>query len=222
MEIEARDLGFRYATDGFRLAVPRLAVPAGSTAAVVGSSGSGKTTLLHLIAGILVPDTGSLRLGDFSLPGPGEAARRSFRIARIGLVFQDFRLIDYLTVEENIRLPFRIHPALDWTEAVAARLAGLVESLGLAARRCARPGELSHGERQRVAIGRALLTAPRLVLADEPTGNLDAAARDRVLNLLFEETRRIGATLVVVTHDEDLSAAFDQVVDFQNLQPGPA
>ncbi len=218
MRIGIDQLGFEYPRQTFRLHIPELSVASGERVAFVGPSGSGKTTLLRLLAGIYLPSAGHLTLGDTAIPELDDAARRRFRITRIGFVFQDFHLIDYLDVEENIRLPYRIHPALKWTSDVARRSEALAEATGIADKRRRRVDELSQGEQQRVAICRALLPEPGLVLADEPTGNLDPANKERILEILFRETRQHGATLVMVTHDRDLLSGFPQVIDFQNFQ----
>ena len=217
MDITIAELRFQYPGQGFRLHVPRLELPAGAHAALVGPSGSGKSTLLRLLAGINVPDAGELRVGEARVTEMGEAARRAFRIQRVGFVFQDFKLIEHLSVRENIRLPFRLHRALRWTEAAAARLGELAQALGIDEKLDASVTALSHGEMQRVATCRALLPRPGLLLADEPTGNLDPASKRTSLALLREQARQAGATLILVTHDHDLLAGFDPVIDFAAL-----
>lgn len=218
MNIQVSDLAFEYRNRGFSLHIPDLRIESGSRVALVGPSGSGKTTLLRLLAGIHRPDSGELTLGEKALSRLGDAERRAFRITSIGFVFQDFQLIEYLNVEENIRLPFRIHPSMNWTNQTAGRLHELIDATGIAGKRKSSIAELSHGEKQRIAICRALITEPRLVLADEPTGNLDPANKHRILKILFDETQRQHATLVMVTHDRELLDGFDQVVDFQAFQ----
>ena len=217
MDVRISELGFEYPGRTFQLDIPELEIPSGAHVAFVGPSGSGKTTLLRLIAGIYVPATGQLILDDVSLPTLTDAARRAFRIARIGFVFQDFRLIEYLNVAENIRLPFRIHPAARWTGRTAERLAELTDAAGLTDKLNRSVEALSHGEKQRVAICRALLTEPRLILADEPTGNLDPVNKRHILDILIEQARRQHATLVMVTHDESLLDGFERVIDFQQF-----
>ncbi|MDJ0973148.1 MAG: ABC transporter ATP-binding protein [Planctomycetota bacterium] len=203
--------------EGFELHVPALHVEAGETVALIGPSGCGKTTLLNVIAGIHVPTAGHVRVGDLELFGSTsrapDAARRRFRISRIGLVFQAFELLDHLSVRENILLPFFVNTALEHTPAVDARLATIAERLGIAAYLARHPQALSQGERQRVAIARALVTDPALLLADEPTGNLDPDTGARILDLLFDAVREHEATLVMVTHDHGLLDRFDRVVD---------
>ncbi len=221
MNIRISQLAFEYPHRTFRLSIAGMEIPSGTRAAFVGPSGSGKTTLLRLLAGIHLPESGRISLGSTEIPDLGDTARRAFRIRRIGFVFQDFQLIDYLNVQENIRLPFRIHGGLTWTREVAEHAARLMAAAGILDRRKAAVDELSHGEKQRVAICRALVTRPQLVLADEPTGNLDPANKRRILQLLFDETRNADATLVMVTHDRELLDGFNEVIDFQTFQPGP-
>ena len=215
--VEIRDLAFGYGEGGFRLAVPRLGIGPGETVVLIGPSGSGKTTLLHLIAGILPPDSGSVSVGGTVLAALTPGARRRFRIERIGLVFQEFALLDHLSVRENILLPFLVDRTLARSRNPDSDLARVTESCGIAHLVGRRPEKLSHGERQRVALCRSLITRPALLLADEPTGNLDPATTGRVVALLLEEVRARGTTLVMVTHDHSLIGSFDRVVDFESL-----
>ena len=180
----------------------------GETAAVVGRSGSGKSTLLHLAAGIESPSSGQVRLAGQALSALGDRERSRLRGRSAGMIFQFFHLIPYLTVRENILLPARIAGISRLAtggpvEAAADRLLAAVE-LGDRAAEPAR--HLSGGEMQRTAIARALLLRPPLVLADEPTGNLDAAAAASVTRLLFEMTERQGAALLLATHDPELAS----------------
>jgi putative ABC transport system ATP-binding protein len=212
--IDISHLDFSYGPGSFRLCVEKFTVAAGDRAAVIGPSGSGKTTLLHLIAGILVPEKGIIRVNGCSVSGLGDAARRVFRIEQAGLVFQEFDLLEYLTVLDNILLPYRITNALSLTESIRERAKDLSESVGVGDKLGRRPGQLSHGERQRVAICRALITKPKLLLADEPTGNLDPENKRRVVELLHTYAEENGITLLMVTHDHNLLDHFDNVVDF--------
>ena len=140
---------------------------------MIGPSGSGKTTLLNLVSGILTPEQGSVRCGDSEVSALGDAARRDFRITRIGFVFQDFELLDYLNVLDNVLHPYRITNALKLTREVRERAGDLLQQMGLGNKLMRGVERLSQGEKQRVAICRALLPSPQLVLADEATGNLD-------------------------------------------------
>ena len=217
MDASLQAVEFGYGDAGFRLNIPQLTLAAGSRTAFVGPSGSGKTTLLRLLAGIATPQSGTIQIGKHALHTLAEADRRAFRIQQIGFVFQDFRLIDYLDVRENLRLPYRLNDALTLDFEVDARLEVLAETLQLTDKLSAGIDTLSQGERQRVAIGRALLPQPGLILADEPTGNLDPTNKTRILDLLFEQAEASGATLVMVTHDHALLDRFEQVIDFETF-----
>ncbi|MBR89852.1 MAG: ABC transporter ATP-binding protein [Verrucomicrobiales bacterium] len=210
MEIRLQGVDFRYGGDGFRLRVPEWQLEAGGRAVFTGASGSGKTTLLRLLAGILLADEGKVELDGEDFGGLGDGERRAFRIRNVGFVFQDFRLVEYLDVRENLLLPFRINRALPMERA--EKLESLAEGLGIAGLLDRHPGDLSQGERQRVAIGRALLPGPRLILADEPTGNLDPDNSGKIMDLLLKQAA--AATVVMVTHDHSLVERFDVVKDF--------
>ncbi len=216
--ITIQDLHFKYPASEFRLIVPEFAVAPGEKVAVVGPSGSGKTTLLNLLAGILPPSQGSVQVGEITVSTLGDAARRDYRIRNIGFVFQDFELLDYLTILDNILHPYRITTALKLAGDVRKRAIDLAEQMGIAKHLKKHPGELSQGEKQRAAICRALLPNPPLILADEATGNLDPTNKIRILDLLFDSVAAHGATLVAVTHDHELLPRFDRVVDFQEFQ----
>lgn len=214
MRAKIREADFTYGEEGFRLCIPKLDIAFGERVAFVGPSGSGKTTLLRLLSGILIPRSGLVEVGDFELSGLADAARRAFRISRIGFVFQDFRLIDYLDVRENALLPYRLNASLKLDESVKERLLLLAGQLNIVDQLDSAIDELSQGERQRVAMVRALLVCPGMLLADEPTGNLDPANKERMLDLLFGQVKEMGSTLVMVTHDHGLLDRFDRVVDF--------
>jgi putative ABC transport system ATP-binding protein len=220
--ISIRDLRFSYSSGEFCLAVDELRVKAGEAVAVIGASGTGKTTLLNLVSGVTVPGRGSVTTHDTCVSELEDAARRAFRIRHIGMIFQEFELLEYLNVRDNILLPYRISPALRLdreTTARAARLAGMV---GIADKLRRPVRRLSQGERQRVAICRALVTEPPLLLADEPTGNLDPENTARVLDILFEHVRQSTTTLVSVTHERDQLDRFDRVVDFDAFRTAEA
>ena len=218
--LTVKSLGFAYREGEFRLQIPQFAVAAGEKVAVIGPSGSGKTTLLNLVAGIFVPEQGTVRVGDVPVDSLGDAGRRDFRISNIGFVFQDFELLDYLSVLDNILHPYRITRALKLSREVHQRARDLTEQMGIADKLQRYPQELSQGERQRAAICRALLPRPQLILADEATGNLDPENKERILDLLFESVDQHGATLLAVTHDHDLLPRFDRVVDFHDFRQG--
>lgn len=221
--IAIRNLEFRYSGPAaFRLSIPGLDIAAGDCVAIVGPSGSGKTTLLNLIAGTLLPLQGEIRVDDTCVNRLPEAPRRRFRIGQVGQVFQAFELLDYLTVEENVMLPRLIDPAARLDSSVRARAGELLASVGLTGKRRQRPASLSHGERQRVAVCRALLNRPSLLLADEPTGNLDQANKQKVVDLLVEQARSHGSTLLMVTHDRSLLGSFARTIDFNELTQAAA
>ncbi len=214
--IELRDLEFRYpTTEGFGFSLRELALERGECAALVGPSGSGKTTLLGLLAGILKPSAGSLLIDGEDLAALDEGRRRRFRIRRVGQVFQAFELLHYLTVLENVLLPRYICAA--GNPDGRHRAMELLSNVGLENKSKALPGELSQGEQQRVAVCRAMLNRPALLLADEPTGNLDQGNKQMVVDLLLEQARSSRATLVMVTHDESLLASFPTVLDIQSV-----
>ena len=215
--LQVLDLEFTYQQGGFCLQVDELSIAAGQRVAWTGPSGSGKTTFLHLVAGILRPSAGQVESCGVELTGLRDSSRRDFRIANIGLVFQDFALLDYLNVLDNILLPYRINRSLRLDSPVRARTQQLAAEVGLADLLLRRPTHLSHGERQRVAVCRALVANPKLVLADEPTANLDPDNASRVLDALDEQTKRQGATLIVVTHDQDAIGRFDRSTEISSF-----
>ncbi len=214
--IEIEGLQFSYSESDFSLQVPALAVASGETVAIVGPSGSGKTTLLNLIAGNATPASGKVTTNGREVSGLHDAARRDFRIANIGLVFQEFELLEYLNVLDNILLPYRINRTLELDAGVRRRAEAIAERVGIADKLGRYANRLSQGEKQRVAVVRALVVEPPLLLADEPTGNLDPANKDRVLDILFEYADDNAATLVAVTHDHDILPRFGRVIDFRD------
>ena len=215
--ITISNLDFRYREGEFRLRVLELVIERGSTVAVIGPSGTGKTTLLNLVAGIITPLEGRITTNDIDVTALAEGARRDFRIQHIGLVFQEFELLNYLNVLDNILLPYRINPSLRLNSAVRERARGLADQVGIGDKLRRDVNHLSQGERQRVAVCRSLLTEPALLLADEPTGNLDPANKDRVLDILFDYVEKNGTTLLTVTHDHDLLSRFGRVIEFADF-----
>jgi putative ABC transport system ATP-binding protein len=215
--IEVRDLEFGYAAGGFQLAVPSLEAAAGERLALIGPSGCGKSTLIHLLAGILEARSGALHVAGLDMAALGPADRQDLRALKIGLIFQEFELLEYLDVLDNVLLPYRLTPVLELDAAARERAATLLADVGLGDMLRRYPGQLSQGERQRVALCRALVTRPAVVLGDEPTGNLDGANRDRVIDALLAYGRDAGAAVVVVTHDRELLPRFDRVVDVAEL-----
>lgn len=218
--LQLDSIGFRYPTGDFHLSIPDLSVQAGEKVGVIGPSGSGKTTLLNLIAGIVTPQSGSVIVDEMTISNQNDANRRDFRITNIGFIFQDFGLLDYLTIQDNILHPYRITDALKLTREVRSKAHTLAGQMGIVDKLNRHPTDLSHGERQRVAICRALLPGAKLILADEATGNLDPKNKLSVLELLFESAEDHGATILAVTHDQELLPYFDRVVDFQDFLAG--
>ena len=179
-----------------------LAIARGDTVAVVGPSGSGKSTLLGLIAGLDAPTSGRIVIDGTDIGGLSEDGLARLRGQKIGFVFQFFHLIGSLTALENVLVPLE----LAGTREAPARARELLAEMGLADRGHHYPSQLSGGEQQRVAVARALANDPPLLLADEPTGNLDSATGEHIMDLLFEVNRSRGTTLVLVTHDRDIAA----------------
>jgi len=215
--IELRGLKFRYDHSSFALQLQDLVLAPGEHTALIGPSGCGKTSLLNIMAGILLPHAGEVRVANQLINILPDAERRDFRIRQLGLVFQNFELLDYLTVQDNVLLPLRVGRGLAVTNELQQRALSLADKLGIADKFKRHPAQLSQGERQRVAVCRALLLQPPVILADEPTGNLDPANKFAVLDLLLECARESGATVLTVTHDGELLQRFSRVVDFQQL-----
>lgn len=215
--IELRDIRFDYPGRGFQLHIQALDIAAGEHVALIGPSGSGKTTLVSLIAGILRPHHGEVRVAAHGLSRASDAARRRFRLQTIGFVFQEFELVEYLSVRENILLPLTLDKTRRIDRALRERVATLAERMGIGDKLRRYPHALSHGEKQRVAICRALITAPALLIADEPTGNLDPVTARDTVDLLRAEARAHDATLLTVTHDHSLLERFDRTIDMQSL-----
>jgi ABC-type lipoprotein export system ATPase subunit len=210
-------LVFQFPHSDFRLSIPALNITTGERVAVIGPSGSGKTTLLDLVAGILTPSQGMIRVQEQDLNVLSDSALRAFRIIHVGMIFQSFELVSYLDVMENILLPFRLNSALRFRPEVFRRAERLAQETGIAHRLRYFPHRLSQGEKQRVAICRAMLPEPPLILADEPTGNLDPSAKEKVVELLFQQTAHTGATLLMVTHDTEIAARFPRVINCRDF-----
>lgn len=214
--------GLRYAYAGgtFRMEVRALEVERGARTACVGPSGTGKTTLVHLIAGVLRPEAGTVHVAGRDLGRMTDAEVREFRIANIGMVFQEFELLDYLSSLDNILLPYRVASALVLDRSVRSRARELAGAMGIDHVLTRRPARLSQGERQRVALCRALVTQPALLLCDEATGNLDPESAARGMSLLFDAVAARGATLFLVTHDHSVLDRFEQIIDTRELFTG--
>jgi putative ABC transport system ATP-binding protein len=216
--ISISNLDFRYNEGDFRLSIPEFSIAQSEKVAIIGPSGSGKTTLLNLISGIITPVTGTMTVANVDVHKLSDTARRDFRITNIGFIFQDFELLDYLNVLDNILHTYRITDALSLKNGVRARARDLAGQMGIGDKLKRYPNDLSQGEKQRAAICRALLPHPKLILADEATGNLDPENKTRILDLLFQSVEEHDATLLAVTHDHELLKRFDRVVDFKKFQ----
>ena len=217
--VELRNLTKAYEEGDRRRTVLRdasVAIARGEMAVLVGRSGSGKSTVLNLMSGIDLPDSGEVVIDGVSLSTLPERERTLFRRDRIGFVFQFFNLIATLTVEENLLLPLELKGRVRPEQRRAAL--GLLEEVGLADRAGSFPDRLSGGEQQRVAVARALANDPLLVLADEPTGNLDLETGLQVLEILDRLTRRAGKTMVMVTHGREVIGLADRVFRMEDCR----
>jgi putative ABC transport system ATP-binding protein len=215
MMVSVRALTMRLASGGRPLTIldsVTLDVQRGDAVAVIGPSGSGKSTLLGLIAGLDTPTDGTITVGGVDITRLGESALARFRRETIGYVFQSYHLIPTLTAAENVAVPLE----LAGERRVAARARALLEQVGLADRTHHYPVQLSGGEQQRVALARAVALDPPLLLADEPTGNLDSSIGAAIIELLFALNRERGSTLLLVTHDAALAERADRVVSLRD------
>jgi putative ABC transport system ATP-binding protein len=215
--VEIRNLTKTIETGTHRVEILRgigFTVPAGQFVAIMGASGSGKSTLLGLMAGLDSASTGNVILDGVDITGLGEDALAQVRGRKIGFVFQSYQLIPTLTAEENVVLPFEL--AGGSSREGLARARELLTNVGLADRLDHYPVQLSGGEQQRVALARAFMVRPPILMADEPTGNLDSANGRHVLELLIALNRREGTTLVLVTHDRQLAAHADRVITLRD------
>jgi len=217
--IEASHLGKTYRSG--KLEVPALrdvsfAIDPGEFVAIVGPSGSGKSTLFYVLGGLTSPTTGTLRIQDVELTGLSDAERTKLRRAHIGFVFQRFNLLPTISAETNIKLAHEIaDTGKPFDAALMEHLSGL---LGIQGRLHHRPNELSGGEQQRIAIARALITRPAILLADEPTGNLDTQNSDAVLAMLRESSRELNQTVLMITHNPEAAQIADRILHMRDGQ----
>jgi putative ABC transport system ATP-binding protein len=189
-----------------------FSVNKGEFVAIVGASGSGKSTLLHMMGGVDRPTSGKVFIDDTDIYALSEAQLAIFRRRQIGLIYQFYNLIPILNVEENITLPL----LLDNRKVETSRLKSIIETLGLEGRTRHLPNELSGGQQQRVSIGRALINGPAIVLADEPTGNLDSKNSREILDLLKYSNRHYNQTLIMITHDPGIALQADRVITLED------
>ncbi|MDF1755679.1 MAG: ABC transporter ATP-binding protein [Verrucomicrobiales bacterium] len=216
--VECSNLVFQYPGDSFSLKIADLEIAKSEKVAIIGPSGCGKTTLLQLISGILTPRSGEISVDGQIVSKLSKKERQAFRIQNIGLVPQRFELLDYLTVIENVLLPYRISSSLNLGKDDANRALDLMKRVGIGTYSDRQPEQLSQGERQRTAICRGLITTPKVILADEPTGNLDPENQSKIVDLLLEQADNIGATVIMVTHEPSLLPLFERTIDLLELR----
>ena len=215
--LQIEDLKFWYTGKGFQLEISNLKINKGSKVAILGKSGSGKTTLAHLISGILKPQSGLIRFMGKDISDLSDAERRAYRIKNIGFIYQEFELIEYLNVLDNLILPYKLNKSLSLTEETINKAKAIAGRIEIENKLHKYPNQLSGGERQRLATARALITSPALVIADEPTGNLDTQTANKVLSEIINQSSKSNSTLLMITHDPRLLESFDQVIDLNKL-----
>ena len=215
--LKARDLGKRFSEGRLSVEVLKavnVSIMAGQSVAITGASGSGKSTLLHLLGGLDLPSRGEVLINNRNIGRLNEVERGELRNKYLGFVYQFHHLLPEFSALENVAMPLFIRRA-DKRQSLA-QAAKLLQRVGLSKRLAHKPGELSGGERQRAAIARALVTRPKCILADEPTGNLDQKTADRVFDLILELNQDLGASLIMVTHNLELSRRVDRVMELKN------
>ena len=189
-----------------------LQVMKGEMVAIMGPSGSGKTTLLHVLTGVDTPDDGEIVIGGETFSQLTEEEKAFFRRKHMGMIFQDFQLLESLTVKENILLPCN----LDGKKVEEKHLQEIIELLGLSNREEHLPNQLSGGQQQRVAIGRAIINNPSIILADEPTGNLDSKSSKEIIELLKKSNKKYNQTILLITHDMSIAEQADRIIKIQD------
>ena len=213
--LQIRDLHFQYPASDFKIEVSDIKITQGSKIAISGKSGSGKTTLIHLISGILKPQSGEILFFDKSITDMNDKEIRKHRISNIGFIFQEFELLDYLNVMDNLVLPYKINKSLSLDEEIKNKAKEIANRIGIGNKLDQHPKQLSGGERQRLAIARALITSPPLIIADEPTGNLDDKTSNIVMDEITDQVSYTNSTLIMISHNNELISSFDEIIDIQ-------
>jgi len=215
--IDIKNLKFHYPDSNFNFSIENLYIEQGQKVAVTGPSGYGKTTFLNLICGILTPDEGIIKINGEFVTKLSDSQKRAFRISNIGFIFQDFELVEYLSLKDNITFPYLINPAIKFDEEIENNFNYLTDKFGLEDKLNRNVNKLSQGEKQRVAICRALLSSPKILLADEPTGNLDPENKENTVNELINYSNQNNALLIMVTHDFSLLDKFERKIDLEDF-----
>ena len=213
--LQIRDLHFQYPASDFKIEISDIKITQGSKIAISGKSGSGKTTLIHLISGILKPQSGEILFYDKSITDMNDKEIRKHRISNIGFIFQEFELLEYLNVMDNLILPYKINKSLVVDSEIKDKAKEIANRIGIGNKLDKHPKQLSGGERQRLAIARALITSPPLIIADEPTGNLDEKTSNIVMDEITDQVSYTDSTLIMISHNNELISSFDEIIDIQ-------
>ena len=213
--LQIRDLHFQYPASDFKMEISDIKITQGSKIAISGKSGSGKTTLIHLISGILKPQSGEILFYDKSITDMNDKEIRKHRISNIGFIFQEFELLEYLNVMDNLVLPYKINKSLVLDAEIKDKAKEIANRIGIGNKLDQHPKQLSGGERQRLAIARALITSPPLIIADEPTGNLDEKTSNIVMDEITDQVSFTNSTLIMISHNNELISSFDEIIDIQ-------
>lgn len=213
--LQIRDLHFQYPASDFKIEISDIKITQGSKIAISGKSGSGKTTLIHLISGILKPQSGEILFYNKSITDMNDKEIRKHRISNIGFIFQEFELLEYLNVMDNLVLPYKINKSLVLDAEIKDKAKEIANRIGIGNKLDQHPKQLSGGERQRLAIARALITSPPLIIADEPTGNLDEKTSNIVMDEITDQVSYTNSTLIMISHNNELISSFDETIDIQ-------
>ena len=213
--LEIRDLYFQYPVSDFKIEISDIKITQGSKIAISGKSGSGKTTLIHLISGILKPQSGEILFYNKSITDMNDKEIRKHRILNIGFIFQEFELLEYLNVMDNLILPYKINKSLVLDAEIKDKAKEIANRIGIGNKLDQHPKQLSGGERQRLAIARALITSPPLIIADEPTGNLDEKTSNIVMDEITDQVSYTNSTLIMISHNNELISSFDEIINIQ-------